>query len=179
MMHGWGLDLVVRGAVRFRLTAMTAGFCLLVATEADAAQLRSVRRGASRAARAEIARIFRRDWLRDSRLPVRALTKGRTVFRYLSRSRSTREIARGIRVGTHTTSRANAGRPLASVRATRRYGLPSPASTKDGLVRETIRLSRGLKVRIGRAIGGSRGVGEITLVKPLKPGAIKRVVPLR
>jgi hypothetical protein len=146
--------------------------------ETDAATMaravgRGVAKGAAKALRQAPGEILRRDLLRDRVTRVRPLPKDRTVFRYTSKQRATQELRRGIGPGSHMTARGGPGRPLGSAEAKRRYGLP-----QEPQARETIRLSSGQGIRSNRAIGGKRGVGELTSPERLE-GAIKRVVPLR
>jgi hypothetical protein len=68
------------------------------------------------------------------------------------------EMRKGLKAGTHVTSRLSAGRPLTAVHAQRRYGLPVRPE-----VRERIVLPKGTMVRMNKALGGEPGVGEITV----------------
>lgn len=128
---------------------------------------RALRRGSAR-------RILRRDFLRDRATRVRPLIRNRTVFRYTTKKQARRELGRGIRPGSHMTSRAVPGRPPGPGLAQRRYGLP-----RQPQVRETIRLPKGHPTRFNKAFGGRPGTGEITSTKPLSPKAIRRVIPLQ
>jgi len=142
--------------------------------QAQGTKLRAVERGAARAARTRMLRILERDWIRDSKLAVTKLRADRTVFRYVGRGQAKEDLLKGIKVGSHTTATAGRGRPLGARAAQRRFGLPDRP-----VFRETIDLTRSMRVRIGRALGGSRGVGEITLRQRATPKAIRRVTPLK
>ena len=135
---------------------------------------KAVVRGSARSAKRSFSTVLRRDVLRDRATRFRPLARPRTVFRYTTRSQARRELRKGILPNRHTTSRALRGRPLSPLRAQQRYGLPRPPQ-----VRETLRLPRNLPVRHNRALGGARGVGEITSVRRLPAQAIKKVVPLK
>lgn len=156
------------------VTAMFAAFTLFYSLSAQGQPLRAIERGATRATRARIVRLFRRDWLRDSHLPVVRLPRARTVFRYVTPNASKAEVAQGLKVGTHTTVKATRGRPLSAAVAQRRYGLAARPA-----FRETIDLARSVRVRIGKVLGGSRGIGEITIRQRVAPKAIRRIVPIR
>ncbi len=118
--------------------------------------------------------LLRRDLARDRATRARPLDRERTVFRYTTRERVRIEARRGLSPGAHLTARATPGRPLGSLQAQRRYGLPARPE-----VRERVRVPKGHPVRPNRVLGGSRGVGELTSPKRLPPGAIAGVVPLR
>lgn len=134
---------------------------------------RGTMKGATRAFRRGPGQILRRDLLRDRATRVRPLARNRTVFRYTTKKQARQELRRGIRPGSHTTSRAVPGRPPGPGLAQRRYGLP-----RQPQVRETIHLPKGHPVRLNKALGGRPGTGEITSTKPLSPKAIRKVVPL-
>jgi len=131
-------------------------------------------RGTVRSVERSLASILRADRLRDARLPVTRLARPRTVFRYVTPRRAQAELERGIRRGTHLTVRATPGRPLTAAQAARRYGLP-PGRT----VRETVHLARGTRVKVGKAIGGRPGEGELLTAEPLGRRVIRRLVRLR
>jgi len=126
------------------------------------------------AGRAAMRRILRQDWLRDSGTAARALSRPRTVHRYLSRERAALEAREGIAPGRHMTATARPGRPLSAENAQRRYGLPETPE-----VRQTLRLPAGFPARSNKALGGAPGYGEITSPRALPPAAIRRNVPLR
>lgn len=71
---------------------------------------RGTMKGATRAFLRGPARILRRDLLRDRATRVRPLARNRTVFRYTTKRQARQELRRGIRPGSHTTSRAVPGR---------------------------------------------------------------------
>lgn len=140
---------------------------------------KAVARGAAKSATRTIRKVpakalFRRDLLRDRATPVRTLGRDRHVFRYTSKRQAQQELRRGLRPGTHMTSRAVRGRPPSSIRARSTYGLPQKPD-----VRERIHLKRGQPVRLNRALGGKPGKAEFTSPKRIPPGAIEEVVPLR
>jgi len=140
---------------------------------------KSLFRGAAKsvarsARRKSLRSVLRRDLARHRRAVIRPARRARRVFRYTGRHQAQSEVRRGIGRGRHMTSRAHRGRPLGARRAMRRYGLP-----KKPQVRETVRIPKGHPIRVGKALGGARGVGELTSPKRIPPSAIERVVPLR
>lgn len=130
-------------------------------------------KGATRAFRRGPARILRRDFFRDRATRVRPLARTRTVFRYTTKGQARQELRRGIRPGSHLTSRALAGRPSSPGLAQRRYGLP-----RQPQVRETVRLPKSHPTRFNKVLGGRPGTGEITSTRPLSPKTIQKVLPL-
>jgi hypothetical protein len=135
---------------------------------------RSAVRGLGRVTRVDVERGLSRDAARDARIVAKPLAQRRTVYRYTTRDQALREVRRGLKPGTHTTSTGSRGRPLSASSAQARYGLPRTPE-----VRETVKLPAGQRVRIGKATGGARGVGEITSPDKVEPNAIKRVVPIK
>jgi len=130
-------------------------------------------RGLSGKASGQSARdALRRDVLRDRATPVRPLSRSRSAVRYTTRERAREELRHGIPPGRHMAP-AHAGRPLRRDHALKRYGLPRAPE-----VRESIRLPAGQPVRSNKALGGGRGVGEITSPRPVPPAAIKKVSPV-
>jgi hypothetical protein len=134
---------------------------------------RRVMKSEARAVEGKSALVLHRDLVRDKATIARKLPSKRTVFRYTTRAQAEKEMRRGIKPGSHLTSRAYPGRPLKATNAQARYGLPQKPD-----VRMTVTLPKGTKVRRNRALGGAPGVGEITSVQRTKPRAIKKVVPL-
>jgi hypothetical protein len=120
------------------------------------------------------ARMSRRDQQNHSLVRPKVLARPRTVNRYTTLSRAMRELRLGLPPNTHMTSKARPGRPLAASKAQRRYGLPNKPQ-----VRETIQLPSGTTLRHNRAVGGNRGIGEVTSPKRVPNSAIRKVVPLK
>lgn len=118
--------------------------------------------------------LLLRDTVRDARSQVLRLVRPRSVFRYTSARTAALEFRGGVAARRHFTSRISAGRPLSSLRAQRRFGLP-----RSPQARLTIRLPKGTPVRLNKALGGEPGWGEITSTRRLPPGAVRKVVPLR
>ncbi|ODT03809.1 MAG: hypothetical protein ABS52_07735 [Gemmatimonadetes bacterium SCN 70-22] len=135
---------------------------------------RAAARAARRAVAADLRAIFKRDLARDAATASRRLLAPRRVFRYTTKSRALREAKHGLPAGTHMTGTAGPGRPMSGATAARKYGLP-----RIPTVRELIELPRGAMVRVNKALNGWRGAGETTSRQVVKPGAIKRIVPLR
>jgi hypothetical protein len=157
------------------IAGMSIG-CTLLSAQPAAAQSRSIQRGASRALNMRLRKLLMRDRIRDSKLPLRTLSSPRTVYRYVRPERAAFEIRKGLPAGAHVTSTARPGRPMSSAAAIKRYGLPAQAG--DRLIRETIQLTRGLRVRFGKALGGVGGFGELKVLRKIPPAAISRRVRL-
>jgi hypothetical protein len=138
------------------------------------AEGRAVERQSARRLERGMVRNLERDLERDRASAARRLSREATTFRYTSKAESERELRSGIRAGSHFTSKARPGRPLEARSARARYGLPSVPE-----VRETVRLQKGTMVRRNRAIGGMRGVGEITSTGKTNGTAIRKVIPLK
>ncbi|MDX6404492.1 MAG: hypothetical protein QOH70_1947 [Blastocatellia bacterium] len=136
--------------------------------------IRGAERQSARSAEANIARTLDRDLARDRATTARRLSREATAFRYTSKAEARRELRSGIRAGSHFTSRAGAGRPLGANSARARYGLPRTPE-----VRETVQLQKGSMMKRNRALGGGRGVGEITSTGKTTRTAIRKVIPLK
>jgi len=135
---------------------------------------RGAERQSARSAEAKITRTLDRDLARDRATTARRLSREATAFRYTSKAEARRELRSGIRAGSHFTSKAGPGRPLGASSARARYGLPRIPE-----VRETVRLQKGAMIKRNRAIGGARGVGEITSTGKTNRTAIRKVLPLK
>jgi hypothetical protein len=149
-----------------------AGMSTAVAKEAakrvtSSAVKQSVSAAATRRARA-------RDAKAHLRAPAKPLPRSRTAYRYTTRERARWERTHGLASGRHMTAHGGPGRPLSTVRAQKRYGLPAKPQ-----VRETIRLPKGQLVRHNKVQGGTPGQGELTSPKRVSPSAVQKVVPLR
>ncbi len=136
--------------------------------------IRGAERQSARSAEANITRTLDRDLARDRATTVRRLSREATAFRYTSKAQARRELRSGIRAGSHFTSKAGPGRPLGAGSARVRYGLPRTPE-----VRETVQLQKGSMIKRNRAIGGARGVGEITTTDKTSRTAIRKVLPLK
>jgi len=154
--------------------------CSLVPTRLEAGGPMGVvsKRAAQRLAAAASSRarsLLLRDRARDAATRVFRLPRSRTVFRYTSGKEAVREVRAGVvGKGRHFTARILPGRPLTAIHAQQRFGLArAPAA------RLTIRLPKGMPVRLNKTLGGSPGVGEITNTRALPPSAVRRVVRLR
>lgn len=135
---------------------------------------RGATKSASKALNKGLVQKLRRDLLRDRKTRVRVLPRDRHVFRYTTKQRAQEELRKGIRPGTHMTSRATPGRPPSALRAQRTYGLRQKPQ-----VREKIHLPRGLPVKFNRVLGGKRGKGEISSTVRLPRQTIEGVVPMK
>lgn len=138
------------------------------------AEGRAIERQSARRVERGAVRNLERDFERDRASAVRGLPRQVTTFRYTSKAEAERELRAGIPTGRHFTSTGGPGRPLTARSARARYGLPRTPE-----VRETIRLPEGAMVRRNRAIGGARGVGEMTSTTRTGRRAIKRVISLK
>jgi len=158
-----------------RIERTLGGLCLVLVAagcgKMGGAAARGAERGAARAFGRSAARVLERDAARDVRLVAKQLAKGRTVFRFTTRQQAAKEVKMGVKAGSHLTSRGGPGRPPSAEAARKRYGLSRPPE-----VRETIRLPRGQPTKLGKVIGGSRGVGEATSTKTVPADAVSRVV---
>lgn len=130
-------------------------------------------RASAASIRKSMAKVLRLDRVRDARTPVSTLVRPRTTFRYAAPRQARAEARKGIAAGSHFTSRAMRGRPLGAPAAAARYGLRSGKTT-----RLTVTLPPGTRLRFNKALRGGRGVGEITTVDRVAPGAVRRVVQL-
>ncbi|MCU1264379.1 MAG: hypothetical protein JWM21_697 [Acidobacteria bacterium] len=135
---------------------------------------REAERKSARSAETNITRTLDRDLARDRATTARRLSREATAFRYTSKAQARRELKSGIPAGSHFTSKAGPGRPLGASSARARYGLPRTPE-----VRETVRLQKGSMIKRNRAIGGARGVGEITSSGKTNRMAIRKVLPLK
>lgn len=135
---------------------------------------RGAGRSAARSSRQVSFRAMRRDFSRDRFMPAKKLRASRSVFRYTSTIRARAESHQGIPAGSHLTSRARPGRPLSPTTAQRRFGLP-----RRPAVRERVQLRRGTLVRMNKALGGERGMGEIELAQRVPRQDIHGLVRLR
>lgn len=160
--------------VLYALTVITLLAMTLGCGTAGKSAARRLMKAEGRAADARATSVLRRDLVRDRATPARSLPRGRTVFRYTSDAEARRELASSVRPGNHMTSRGGAGRPLGAAVARKRYGLP-----REPEVRMSIWLERGTKVRKNKALGGERGVGEITPTQTVPARSIKKVVKLK
>ena len=133
----------------------------------------SMARSALRSGGQRVGSLLARDARRDAMTAMKRLAAPRRVFRYVSSAAVRLEKRVGFKAGAHFTSRAIPGRPLSRARAWLRYGLPRLPG-----VRQTVTLARGTAVRFNRALGGGRGVGEISVAKRLPVTAIDRTVRL-
>jgi len=131
----------------------------------------SAARGARKGVARSMARVWERDAARDARLVAKPLASERTVFRYTTPTQAARDARDGVSAGLHMTSRGGPGRPLSGTAARERFGLAGVPT-----VRETIRLPKGQSVKIGKAIGGKPGVGELTPSTRVPAASIKRAV---
>ena len=162
-----------------RLALFAIAVLHLSASSADAQVARGLtraleRRAASGAAGRELAALLRRDAARESRAAVRALPKKLTTHRYVGSADQLAEMRSGLRAGSHTTSRAAAGRPPGPLTAQRNLGLPRAPEW-----RLKIEWPKGWPVRKAKALGGTPGRGEITSPLALPPSAVKGAIRLR
>ena len=132
------------------------------------AERRAVSRAFERKAESRMAGVLERDLKRDLSTAPKTLAKDRYVYRYTTAARARAEAGEGLAAGTHVTSRIRPGRPLSAARAQTRYGLPARPQ-----VRERVLIGKGSPVRVNKALGGERGVGEITVVKPTAKTAVQ------
>jgi hypothetical protein len=133
-----------------------------------------VARSAASQTAARVGTLFARDAVRDRSTRAVSLAADRRVFRYTTAMNRRLEVRQGFHAGTHFTSRATAGRPPSAATASARLGLPMPPSR-----RLSVTLPKGTPVRFNKALGGSRGVGEIAIARRLAPNTIKRSVRIR
>jgi hypothetical protein len=138
------------------------------------AERRALSRAFERKAESGMASTLKRDLKRDLATTPKSLTKDRYVYRYTTAARARAEAGKGLAAGTHVTSRISPGRPLSAARAKTRYGLPVRPQ-----VREKVLINKGLSVRVNKALGGERGVGEITVVKPTGKTAVQGMSKLK
>lgn len=152
--------------------------CLLfpgiVEAQAGRTMARGIAKGAVRSAEKRMAAVLVRDARRDAVTAITRLPAPRAVFRYVVPDAARAETRSGFSAGAHFSSAAVPGRPLSGVRAWQKYGLP-----KVPKVRESVVLPKGTSVRFNRALGGQRGVGEISIARPMPATAIERTVRLR
>jgi hypothetical protein len=123
---------------------------------------------------AKASRVLRKDAVRDAATKPVRLSRSRTVARYTTGSQARLEMRSGIAPRSHFASRARAGRPFASVKAGRTFGLP-----RRPTVRESVVLRRGTVVRFNKALGGRPGMGEITTLRRVPKENIRRIVRLK
>jgi hypothetical protein len=145
---------------------------LLLATLFDARPA-NAKRTAETITRTLLSRLLRRDAARDRVLAARPIQRDRHVWRYTSRSQAEREAQNGIASRSHLTSGVRPGRPPTPRTAQRRYGLPEPPE-----VRETVVIPKGHPVKVGKALGGTPGTGEVTSPISLPKEGITKVTPL-
>lgn len=115
-----------------------------------------------------------KDLARDRAATPKPLAKDRVVSRFTSKSQAEYERKHGLDAGIHMTSREiHPGRAPSGKTAMETYGLKIPAEA-----RETVRIPRGTLVKINKAYGGKKGIGEMTLAERLPPAAVKKVILL-
>jgi len=147
-----------------------------VASDAAAAgrgAARGLLRGlAGKGASSRATNTLRRDLIRDRATRATPLLRPRTFHRYTTRAQALREVRRGIPPGRHLAP-AHRGRIPGAGTAAKKYGLPRKPD-----VRMTVKLPATHPVRSNKALGGQRGVGEITSPRRVPPTAIKKVSPV-
>lgn len=143
---------------------------------------KSVERAATRGVATKLAskaprtmpRILKMDRWRDSQIPILRLTRPRSVYRYTTSAQANTYRRSGVPSGVHFTVKAGPGRPLTSISAKERYGLPRIPTARVEVI-----LPKGAAVKTGKVIGGQPGYGELkTYRRPLPPAAVKAVLPL-
>jgi hypothetical protein len=119
--------------------------------------------------------ILKMDRLRDSQIPIMRLTRPRSVYRYTTSAQANTYRRNGVPSGVHFTVKAGPGRPLTSISAKERYGLPRIPTARVEVI-----LPKGATVKAGKVIGGQAGYGELkTYRRPLPPSTVQAVVPIQ
>lgn len=155
-----------------RIAVIVCAFlCLSSRGEAQAA--RAGAGAARKAVGAELRALMKRDFKRDAASAWKRLAEPRRVFRFTTPKRALSDSKNGLSSGSHMTVGAGPGRPPNGKTAARKYGLPTVPSR-----RELIELPTGTRIRSNKAVGGGRGVGEITVGKQ-PPTVVKRAIKLR
>jgi hypothetical protein len=159
------LTVVLLAVTAYPLDLNAGGLAKTIARDSAKSLSRGIGRKAVRGGLFEL--------LRDRQSPTTFLAKDRLVDRYTLRSRASREVRSGIAPYRHMTSTPT-NRPLSAATAQRRLGLAGKPE-----VVERIRIPKGTAVHINKVVKGKPGYGEITSLKRLPNGAIKKVIPLK